>query len=60
VYELVEGKCPICGARIEIEDGALPGEIVECNSCSAQLEVFMDNGRISLKLLEQIGEDWGE
>ncbi|EHP69244.1 MAG: alpha-aminoadipate/glutamate carrier protein LysW/ArgW [Metallosphaera yellowstonensis] len=56
---MVSLKCPVCGGNVEVEDNALPGEIVE-HDCGAQLEVYNDHGRLSLRLAEQIGEDWGE
>ncbi|EZQ04752.1 MULTISPECIES: alpha-aminoadipate/glutamate carrier protein LysW [Acidianus] len=56
---MVTLKCPICGGNVEVEDNALPGEIIE-HECGAQLEVFNDNGRLSLRLAETVGEDWGE
>jgi hypothetical protein len=56
---MVTAKCPICGNPVEIPDDALLGEIIE-HECGAQLEVFNDNGRLSVRLAEQVGEDWGE
>ncbi|WP_338599727.1 alpha-aminoadipate/glutamate carrier protein LysW [Sulfolobus tengchongensis] len=52
-------KCPICGGDVSVEDDALPGELVE-HECGAQLEIIKQNGKLSLRLAEQIGEDWGE
>ncbi|ABP94344.1 hypothetical protein HA72_0167 [Metallosphaera sedula] len=56
---MVSLKCPVCGGEVQVDDNALPGEIVE-HDCGAQLEVYSDHGRLSLRLAEQIGEDWGE
>jgi alpha-aminoadipate carrier protein LysW len=52
-------KCPICGGQVSVEDDALPGELVE-HECGAQLEVFKKNETLSLRLAEEVGEDWGE
>ncbi|MEM0362868.1 MAG: alpha-aminoadipate/glutamate carrier protein LysW/ArgW [Sulfolobaceae archaeon] len=52
-------KCPICSGDVSVDDDALPGELVE-HECGAQLEVVKQNGKLSLRLAEQIGEDWGE
>lgn len=52
-------KCPICDGDLEIPDDSLPGEIYE-HDCGAQLEVVNYNGSIALKVMENIGEDWGE
>lgn len=51
--------CPICEGVMEIPDDALPGEIYE-HDCGAMLEVVTNNGTLSLKLMESVGEDWGE
>jgi alpha-aminoadipate carrier protein LysW len=56
---MVMVKCPVCGEQVSVDDNALPGEIVE-HECGAQLEVFNDHGKLSLRLAEQVGEDWGE
>lgn len=49
-------KCPICGNDVNVPDDSLPGEIVE-HECGAQLEVFNSNGKLALRLAEQVGED---
>ncbi|MFP3164700.1 MAG: alpha-aminoadipate/glutamate carrier protein LysW/ArgW [Acidianus sp.] len=56
---MVTLKCPVCGGQVNVEDDALPGEIIE-HDCGAQLEVFKENGKLALRLAEQVGEDWGE
>jgi alpha-aminoadipate carrier protein LysW len=59
IHPMVMVKCPVCGEQVSVDDNALPGEIVE-HECGAQLEVFNDHGKLSLRLAEQVGEDWGE
>lgn len=56
---MVKVSCPICDGELDIPDDALPGEVYE-HDCGVQLEVVYHNGTISLKVLENIGEDWGE
>ncbi|AEE93772.1 lysine biosynthesis protein LysW [Acidianus hospitalis W1] len=56
---MVTLKCPVCGGQVNVEDDALPGEIIE-HDCGAQLEVYKENGKLALRLAEQVGEDWGE
>ena len=40
-------------------EDVLPGEIVE-HDCGASLEVVSGSDRLELKVLEDVGEDWGE
>lgn len=56
---MVKLVCPICDGPVEVPEDALPGEIYE-HDCGAQLEVVLTNGKISLKLMEAVKEDWGE
>jgi len=56
----MEARCPICGSTLEVPDDAIPGELIDCNSCGALLEVFNDNGAISLREAGGVLEDWGE
>jgi hypothetical protein len=58
-----EGKFPAqsAGVRWEWADDALPGELFECGECSARLEYFVDEkGSPSLKIAEEVAEDWGQ
>lgn len=53
-------RCPVCGLDVEIPRDVLPGEVIE-HDCGATLEVIGDRqGRLSLRVLEGIEEDWGE
>lgn len=56
---MAKATCPICGGTVEVPDDAIPGEIVE-HECGVALEVVMGEGGLQLKLLEDVGEDWGE
>ena len=56
----MKAKCPVCGAEIELPDDVMDGEIVECESCGAQLEVKRAGDKVELKVAEEAAEDWGE
>ncbi len=56
----MEAKCPVCESPVQLPDDVMPGELVECPSCGATLEVYEQDGVFLLKEAEEIGEDWGE
>lgn len=56
---MVTLKCPVCGGDVQVDDNALPGEVIE-HECGALLEVYMKDGKLALRVAEQVGEDWGE
>lgn len=57
---MVKGKCPECGAILDLEDPVIR-EIVECPDCGSELEVIsVEKDKVSLKAAEIEGEDWGE
>ncbi len=57
----IELTCPVCGGIVEIPEDALSGEVFEHDECGSQLELVIDDdGKMYLKELEDIGEDWGE
>ncbi len=56
----MEAQCPICGSPVRLPDDVMPGELIECDSCGATLEVYEQNGMFLLREAEEIGEDWGE
>lgn len=51
-------NCPECAADIEITS-VMVGEILQCNDCSAELEV-LSLEPINLGLAPAEEEDWGE
>ncbi|GBC71729.1 hypothetical protein HRbin02_01517 [Candidatus Calditenuaceae archaeon HR02] len=55
-----ELKCPVCFGDVKIPDDALDGELFEHEECGAQLELVTSNGSKTLRLAEEVGEDWGE
>jgi len=58
---MVKISCPVCGGSVDVPGDALPGELFECGECSAQLEYFTDDkGNGSLRVAEEVAEDWGQ
>ena len=51
-------ECTECSARIPI-NAVLPGEILECPDCGAELEV-RSTSPLTLALAPEVEEDWGE
>lgn len=51
--------CPICGATVEIDWEVERGEIVDCVSCGAELEI-VGTDPLELDEAPDIEEDWGE
>ena len=54
----VTTECTECAARITASV-ALPGEILDCGDCGAELEVRSVSPLV-LALAPQVEEDWGE
>lgn len=54
----VTTNCTECDARIEATV-ALPGEILDCPDCGAELEVRSVTP-LGVALAPQVEEDWGE
>ena len=55
----VEALCPVCKLKVELPDDVVEGEVIE-HDCGVVLEVKVLNGKVELKALEGILEDWGE
>ena len=51
-------ECASCYIEFEVEDGVIPGEVVTCPDCGADLEVIDEVGTVE-ELVAKI-EDWGE
>ena len=56
---MVKAICPICKLEVALPDDVIEGEIVE-HDCGVALEVIKVDGRLFLKPLEGVEEDWGE
>lgn len=52
-------SCLECDAVVEVENGALIGEILECPDCGVELEVTSTNP-LRVELAPEVEEDWGE
>jgi alpha-aminoadipate carrier protein LysW len=51
--------CPECGSDVGLPDSVETGEIVDCGSCGAELEVI-DTDPVALEPAPELEEDWGE
>ncbi len=56
----MNARCTECDAQINIPDDAVKGEIVTCPDCGLNYEVLREEGGVSLKPAENLGEDWVE
>ncbi len=56
----MEAICPVCGSPIRLPEDVIPGELLDCSSCNAVLEVFEEGGSYALREAQGILEDWGE
>ncbi len=54
----VNAECTECSGRIQAQV-ALPGEILDCPDCGAELEV-RSLSPLVLALAPEVEEDWGE
>jgi len=51
--------CIECGADVSLHEGVEIGEIVDCGTCGAELEVI-GTGPVELDVAPELEEDWGE
>jgi len=52
-------ECPVCGVAIDLAEGTVVGELLECPDCGTELEVVtLDPPEV--KEAPQEEEDWGE
>lgn len=54
-----EADCPECGAGVDLHDDLEVGEILDCGTCGAELEVIAV-GPAELDTAPELEEDWGE
>ena len=57
--DMTEADCPECGATLSLHDDLEVGEIVDCTTCGAELEVIDVNPPV-LERAPELEEDWGE
>jgi alpha-aminoadipate carrier protein LysW len=51
--------CIECGASVSLHDTLEVGEIVDCGTCGAELEV-VETDPVTLETAPELEEDWGE
>jgi len=52
-------ECVECGAEVSLHDDLETGEIVDCATCGAELEVVGTDPTV-LDRAPELDEDWGE
>ena len=52
-------ECIECGADVSLHDGIETGEIVDCATCGADLEVI-GTDPVDLDTAPELEDDWGE
>jgi alpha-aminoadipate carrier protein LysW len=52
-------ECIECGAELSLHEGLEIGEIVDCATCGAELEV-VSTDPVDLEEAPELEEDWGE
>jgi alpha-aminoadipate carrier protein LysW len=52
-------ECIECGADVTLHDDLEVGEIVDCATCGAELEV-LSTDPVELDAAPELEEDWGE
>jgi alpha-aminoadipate carrier protein LysW len=52
-------ECVECGAEVSLHDSLEVGEIVDCTTCGAELEVVAVDPP-ELETAPELEEDWGE
>jgi len=52
-------ECVECGAEVSLHDNLEAGEIVDCSTCGAELEVIGVDP-VELDSAPELEEDWGE
>ena len=51
--------CPVCEAKVPLEDNIVKGELIECLECGSELEVVSVDP-LQLDEAPEEEEDWGE
>ncbi len=52
-------ECPVCDFLLEMSDGTVSGELIECTDCGTELEVIGTNP-FKVQEAPTEDEDWGE
>ena len=56
---MTEAECVECGADVSLHDDIEVGEILDCDTCGAELEVVEVSPPV-LARAPELEEDWGE
>jgi alpha-aminoadipate carrier protein LysW len=51
--------CVECAGSVDVDDGLMQGEILQCPDCGVELEVLTLNP-LTVELAPEVEEDWGE
>ncbi len=57
--EMIMANCPVCECKFDVKSDILPGEILHCPKCDAELEVISVSP-VQFALAPKVEEDWGE
>ena len=52
-------ECPVCATSISVNSEVVKIEIIDCDTCGAELEVI-ELGPLKLEEAPEEQEDWGE
>ncbi|PSP73116.1 lysine biosynthesis protein LysW [Halobacteriales archaeon QS_3_64_16] len=52
-------ECVECGADVSLPDSPEVGEIVDCTTCGAELEIT-ETDPVTVEIAPELEEDWGE
>lgn len=55
----MKSECPVCGASIDLAEGTVVGELLECPDCGTELEVTSLEPP-TLQEAPHEEEDWGQ
>ncbi len=54
-------NCLECDQEIRVPNDAIDGEIITCGDCGSSFELqISEDGVVTLRQAETVGEDWGE
>lgn len=53
-------ECPVCAGAVALPVDPLMNELLECEDCSAELEIVQLSPTVQLAEAPMAAEDWGE
>ena len=51
--------CPTCESALDLPADTVPGEVIPCSGCDAELEVLATDP-LEIAIAPEMEEDWGE